>query len=218
MDQSPGLPNNVEHVAFARLARDSGFELMLTFVLLFGVVSIVRWVIGPSPISRAIPGIHAELCIVGAAVGLLLAGLILSPPGRASGGHANPAISLAMWRFGVFPAAGVVPYAIAQLLGSMVACYSLLVRILVKKGNLKMRTTKFMAVTAGVLLSLGVVPSLLPVRAPGMAYAATATPKWLWGHNTIRPTSMSRQRTSTASWLAFSPLSGALPPNKAFSP
>src|ERR1700686_1356254 len=39
-----------------------------------------------------------------------------------------------------------------------------------------MRTTKFMAVTAGVLLSLGVVPSLLPVRAPGMAYAATATP------------------------------------------
>ena len=39
-----------------------------------------------------------------------------------------------------------------------------------------MRTTKFMAVTAGVLLSLGVVPSLLPVGAPGMAYAATATP------------------------------------------
>src|SRR5580704_10134250 len=39
-----------------------------------------------------------------------------------------------------------------------------------------MRTTKFMAVTAGVLLSLGVVPSLLPVRAPGMGYAATAAP------------------------------------------
>jgi glycerol uptake facilitator protein/aquaporin Z len=88
---------------------------MLTFVLLVGVVSIVRWVIGPSPISRAIPGTHAELWIVGATVGLLLAGLNLSPPGRASGGHANPASSLAMWRFGVFPAAGVVPYAIAQL-------------------------------------------------------------------------------------------------------
>jgi glycerol uptake facilitator-like aquaporin len=109
----------VEHVAFARLARDSAFELMLTFVLLFGVVSIVRWVIGPSPISRAVPGIHAELWIVGAAVALLLAGLILSPPGRASGGHTNPAISLAMWRFGVFPGMGVFPYAIAQLLGSV---------------------------------------------------------------------------------------------------
>lgn len=29
----------------------------------------------------------------------------------------NPAISLAMWRFGVFPGAGVVPYMVAQLLG-----------------------------------------------------------------------------------------------------
>jgi len=31
----------------------------------------------------------------------------------------NPAISLAMWRFGVFPAAGIVPYIAAQLLGSI---------------------------------------------------------------------------------------------------
>jgi len=119
LDQSTELPNNAERVSFGRLARDSAFELVLTSVLLFGVVSIVRWVIGPSPISRTIPGIHAELWIVGAAVAFLLAGLILSPPGRASGGHTNPAISLAMWRFGVFPGAGVIPYTIAQLLGSV---------------------------------------------------------------------------------------------------
>ena len=118
MDQSSALPKDVERIAFARLTRDSAFELVLTSVLLFGVVTIVRWVIGPSPISRAIPGIHAELCIVGAAVALLLTGLILSPPGRASGAHTNPAISFAMWRFGVFPGAGVVPYTLAQLLGS----------------------------------------------------------------------------------------------------
>jgi len=119
LDQSPELLNNAGRVSFGRLARDSAFELILTSVLLFGVVSIVRWVIGPSPISRTIPGIHAELWIVGAAVALLLAGLILSPLGRASGGHANPAISLAMWLFGVFPGAGVIPYTIAQLLGSV---------------------------------------------------------------------------------------------------
>jgi glycerol uptake facilitator-like aquaporin len=103
-----------------RLARDSALEFALTAVLLFGVVTIVRWVIGPSPISRAIPGIHIELVVVGVAVGLLLVGLILSPPGRASGAHTNPAISLAMWRFGVFPRAGVLPYAIAQIVGSVV--------------------------------------------------------------------------------------------------
>jgi glycerol uptake facilitator-like aquaporin len=119
LDQSRELPNNAGRVSFGRLTRDSVFELILTSVLLFGVVSIVRWVIGPSPISRTIPGIHAELWIVGAAVAFLLAGLILSPLGRASGGHTNPAISLAMWRFGVFPGAGVIPYTIAQLLGSV---------------------------------------------------------------------------------------------------
>jgi glycerol uptake facilitator protein/aquaporin Z len=31
----------------------------------------------------------------------------------------NPAISLAMWRFGVFPAAGLLPYTAAQLAGSV---------------------------------------------------------------------------------------------------
>ncbi|WP_263349724.1 aquaporin [Acidicapsa acidisoli] len=120
MQESPALPKNAERLGIVRLARDSAIELILTSILLFGVVTIVRWVIGPSPISRAIPGIHAELWIVGAAVAMLLAGLILSPPGRASGGHTNPAISLAMWRFGVFPGVGVIPYSIAQLLGSVV--------------------------------------------------------------------------------------------------
>lgn len=119
MQESPALPKNAERRGIVRLARDSAIELILTSILLFGVVTIVRWVIGPSPISRAIPGIHAELCIVGAAVALLLAGLILSPPGRASGGHTNPAISLAMWRFGVFPGSGVIPYSITQLIGSV---------------------------------------------------------------------------------------------------
>ena len=97
----------------------STLEFLLTFVLLFGVVTFVRWVIGPSAVSRAVPQIHLQLLIIGSAVGLLVAGLILSPPGRASGGHMNPAISLAMWRFGVFPAAGVLPYTAAQLAGSV---------------------------------------------------------------------------------------------------
>jgi glycerol uptake facilitator-like aquaporin len=106
-------------VPLARILRDSALELLLTFCMLFGVTTIVRWVIGPSPISRLLPEIHAELLIVGLAVAILIAGLILSPPGRTTGGHMNPAISLAMWRFGVFPGVGVVPYIVAQLLGSV---------------------------------------------------------------------------------------------------
>src|SRR3984957_504077 len=103
----------------SRILRDSALELLLTFLMLFGVTSIVRWVIGPSPISRAIQQLQAKLLIVGAAVAILIPWLLQSPSGRATGCHMNPAISLAMWRFGVFPGAGVVPYIVAQLLGSI---------------------------------------------------------------------------------------------------
>jgi glycerol uptake facilitator-like aquaporin len=99
--------------------RHSGYEAVLTTALLFGVATAVRWVIGPSPVSRAIPGIHVELLLVGVVVGLLLAGLILCPLGHASGGHLNPAISLAMWRLGVFPGRSVLLYWVAQLIGSL---------------------------------------------------------------------------------------------------
>jgi hypothetical protein len=43
------LTKETERVAFAQLARNSAFELILTFILLFGVTSIVRWVIGVHP-------------------------------------------------------------------------------------------------------------------------------------------------------------------------
>jgi glycerol uptake facilitator protein/aquaporin Z len=104
---------------FAELMRHSVLELILTSTLLFGVTTIVRFVVGPSPLSRAFPQIHVELLIVGAGVALLLTGLIKSPLGKISGGHMNPAISLAMWRFGVFPTAGILLYVAAQLLGSV---------------------------------------------------------------------------------------------------
>jgi hypothetical protein len=106
----------------AQLWLHSAYEAVLTACLLFGVASVVRWVIGASPISRALPEIHLELLVVGLVVGLLLAGLILSPLGKASGGHLNPAISLAMWRLGVFPRRGVLLYWAAQLGALYWAC------------------------------------------------------------------------------------------------
>lgn len=88
------------------------------------MVTIVRWLAGASPISDAIPQIHLKLLVIGLCVGLLLAGLILSRPGRISGGHINPAVSLAMWRLGVFPGAAVLPYIAAQLVGSVVGVFA----------------------------------------------------------------------------------------------
>jgi glycerol uptake facilitator-like aquaporin len=101
-----------------KLARDSGIEFVLTFLLLFGVVTMVRFVFGDSRVSALVPDVHAKLWLVGGCVGVFLALLIRSPLGRTSGGHINPAISFAMWRFGVFPGRSVLPYTVAQLLGS----------------------------------------------------------------------------------------------------
>jgi glycerol uptake facilitator-like aquaporin len=118
-DCLPTRPAPAGVVTWQTLARGSALECLLTSVLLFGVTTIVRWVAGPSPVSAAIPQVHAELVVIGAGVGLLVTGLVLSPAGKASGGHLNPAISVAMWRFGLFPGAAVVPYAAAQLVGSL---------------------------------------------------------------------------------------------------
>jgi glycerol uptake facilitator-like aquaporin len=101
------------------LARHAGYELVLTGVLLFVIVTLVRWVTGPGWLSRHIGNLRLEIAIVGALVALVLPLLILSPLGRRSGGHMNPAITLAMWRYKVFPRAGVGMYIAAQLAGSV---------------------------------------------------------------------------------------------------
>lgn len=89
-------------------------EAALTALLLFLIVTAVRWLVGPDPGVAA-----ARPAVLGAVVGTLLALFMMSPPGRCSGGHLNPAVSLALWRLGVFPGREVVPYAVAQLAGSL---------------------------------------------------------------------------------------------------
>ncbi|MFE1521584.1 MIP/aquaporin family protein [[Kitasatospora] papulosa] len=116
-----GAPEGIPHVTLPAGAvwRHSALEGLLSFLLLFGVTSILRWFVGASYISSKIGEGHLRLVAVGLAVGLLISLLILSRPGRISGGHMNPAITFAMWRFGIFPGRMVVPYVIAQFGGSI---------------------------------------------------------------------------------------------------
>ena len=53
MDE-PVTHKQAERVAFVQLGRNTAYEFILTSILLFGVASIVRWVIGPWVISRSI--------------------------------------------------------------------------------------------------------------------------------------------------------------------
>jgi glycerol uptake facilitator-like aquaporin len=97
---------------------DAAREFVLTTVLLYCVVTVARWLTSPdSPL--AVNGTRTATALGGVVVGIVLVVLIVSPPGRCSGAHMNPAISLALWLMGAFPGRYVPLYAAAQLAGSV---------------------------------------------------------------------------------------------------
>ncbi|WP_161989314.1 aquaporin [Streptomyces sioyaensis] len=93
-------------------------EFTLTGAVLFVVVTAVRWTMA-SPFSRALPNVHLQLVVVAVLVGAALSLALSSRWGRLSGGHLNPAVTLALWLAGAFPGRNVLPYAVAQLGGSL---------------------------------------------------------------------------------------------------
>lgn len=106
-------PPPARGVSLARAAD----EFVLTTALLFLAVTVVRWLRDPgSPLYIA--DLRIALVVIGAISGAILTGLILSPPGRRSGGHTNPAVTVGLWLMGAFPGRRVLPYVLAQLTGS----------------------------------------------------------------------------------------------------
>ncbi|WP_198042314.1 aquaporin [Kitasatospora azatica] len=93
-------------------------EFALTGGVLFVLVTAVRWVMA-SPPGLALPDPHLQLAAVAVIVGAALAWALSSPWGRRSGGHLNPAATLALWVAGAFPGRRVLPYMTAQLTGSL---------------------------------------------------------------------------------------------------
>ena len=95
----------------------AGCEFLLTTFLLFSVVTAVRWLRDPGS-GVYIASLRPALAVLAVLTAVLLVVLVLSPPGRRSGGHMNPAVTIAVWLMDVFPGASVVPYVAAQLAGS----------------------------------------------------------------------------------------------------
>ncbi|GAA0596048.1 MIP/aquaporin family protein [Streptomyces crystallinus] len=98
--------------------RGAAVECALTAVMMFLVVTMVRWLLDPaSPVFVA--ELRPALGAVGALVAVMLVGLILSPAGRRSGAHLNPAVSVTLWLMRAFPGRAVLPYTVGQLLGGL---------------------------------------------------------------------------------------------------
>ena len=101
-----------------QIARRATAEAIGTFWLVFGGC-------GSAVIAASIADVGIGLLGVALAFGLTVLTMAYSI-GHISGCHLNPAVTFGLWAGGRFPAADIVPYVIAQVLGAIVAAYLLL--------------------------------------------------------------------------------------------
>lgn len=106
-----------------------GAELLGTAFLVFAGLSAVVIDFGrDSPLAPVVPSTSLRLLITG----LLFAGsgalVAVSPLGKLSGAHINPAVSLAFWAHGKLPPHDLVGYIIGQFLGASLGA-ALLARV-----------------------------------------------------------------------------------------
>ncbi|SOD89586.1 MIP/aquaporin family protein [Streptomyces sp. Ag109_G2-15] len=107
--------------ACQRTLHSALLELALTALMMFVVVTTVRWLMGTLD-----PTAHGwwhtpegRLLAVAPISGYTVTAVMLSPWGRVTGGHVNPAITLAMWRYGRTPGRDAAPFIAGQLTGSV---------------------------------------------------------------------------------------------------
>src|SRR4029453_5466764 len=75
---------------------------------------------GSAVLAAAFPNVGIGLHGVSLAFGLTVLTMAFAI-GHISGCHLNPAVSVGLWAGGRFPAAKLVPYVVAQVLGAVVA-------------------------------------------------------------------------------------------------
>lgn len=96
-----------------------GAELIGTLFLVFCVVGIVAFMFGHgSPFLRIIPSPIVRLFVIGLALGGASWLVAVTPPGRLSGAHINPAVSLGFWALGKMHGRDLGGYVAGQMLGA----------------------------------------------------------------------------------------------------
>jgi aquaporin Z len=103
-------------------------EFLGTAILLLLGLSLVIFMFGEgSPAAQIIPAYKLRQCITGFLFGCVGASIALSPIGKASGAHINPAVTLAFRLFGKIDLKTSLGYIVAQLIGAIVGCIPLLI-------------------------------------------------------------------------------------------
>ncbi|MGZ4462380.1 MAG: MIP/aquaporin family protein [Gaiellaceae bacterium] len=135
-------------------------ELVGTFLLHFtGFSVVVLLVSSASPLAGGPLGRGLKLVLIGIAFGVAAAAVALSPLGRRSGAHLNPAVTFGFWLRGHVHPHDLAGYLVAQVLGGLAAA-----------GALRLVWGSW----AERIADTATVPALAPLAALGIETALTA--------------------------------------------
>ena len=102
-------------------------EFFGTALLLLLGLSVVIFMFGSgSPMAELIPSVKVRQAITGFLFGSVGASIALSPIGKLSGAHINPAVTIVFWLFRKIEGRLAVTYILAQLTGAIIGCLPLL--------------------------------------------------------------------------------------------
>jgi aquaporin Z len=103
-------------------------EFFGTALLLLGGLSLVIFIFGSgSPMADLIPNVKIRQIITGFLFGSIGASIALSPIGKLSGAHINPAVTIVFWLFRKIEGRLAITYILAQLTGAIAGCLPLLI-------------------------------------------------------------------------------------------
>jgi aquaporin Z len=102
-------------------------DFLGTALLLLGGLSVVIFMFGSgSPMALLIPAVKVRQVITGFLFGSIGASIALSPIGKISGAHINPAVTMVFWLFRKLEGRLAITYILAQLTGAIVGCLPLI--------------------------------------------------------------------------------------------
>ena len=102
-------------------------EVIGTAALVFGGLSIVIVMHGDgSPGPRIIPNDAVRMALTGLLFGCIGTAITLSPVGKESGAHINPAVTMGFWLWRKLDARAAIGYIVAQLIGAVLGAIPLL--------------------------------------------------------------------------------------------
>ena len=114
----------IEWKKYGRHLEEYASEFFGTAFHVFAVVAMVYVMFGhQSSVPHAIPSVPLRLLICGTLIGASGALVAISPLGKLSGGHINPAISIGFWALGRMHVRDLGGYLISQMAGGALGVF-----------------------------------------------------------------------------------------------